>query len=169
MDLIEGILTRRSIRKYKADKISHETLREIIKAGMHAPSAGNEQPWHFIILEDRRALEQISEDRPYAHMVKGAPAAIVVCCDEKLVKHTALWSQDCAAATENILLVAHAKGLGAVWVGIYPREERIEALRKIISLPNHVIPFSLIPLGVPDEKKKAEDRYDPSRIHTGGW
>jgi nitroreductase len=102
-------------------------------------------------------------------MVREASIAIMICCDEKLVKYPAYWQQDCAAATQNALLAVHAKGLGAVWVGIYPREDRLALFRSLIPFPENIVPFSLIPIGVPDEAPQAEDRFDPLRIHRDRW
>lgn len=103
-------------------------------------------------------------------MLREAPVAILVCGDLKLEKHVGYWVQDCAAATENLLLAVHAKGLGAVWLGIFPREERVAGLRKLLSIPDHVIPFSLIPVGVPAESKPPRsDRYNAIKIYHNHW
>jgi nitroreductase len=102
-------------------------------------------------------------------MLKDASIGILVCCDLKLEQHKDMWIQDCSAATENILIAANAVGLGAVWLGIYPREERIKGLIKILKIPDHVIPFSLISIGYPDEKKSPSKRYDKSRVHKNMW
>ena len=136
---------------------------------MHAPSAGNEQPWHFVILTDRELLDKIPDFHPYAGMLAEAPVAVLVCGDPRQEKHPGMWVQDCAAATQNLLLAAHAKGLGAVWVGVHPREDRIEPLRRLMALPEVVIPFALIPIGHPAETPESEDRYRPELIHLNKW
>jgi nitroreductase len=102
-------------------------------------------------------------------MVPEAPVAIVVCGDLRLETYTGYWVQDCSAATQNILLAAHAKGLGAVWVGIYPKEDRVNRLQKLLGLPPEVIPLALIPVGVPAERIPPARRFDPSRIHRDRW
>jgi len=102
-------------------------------------------------------------------MLGEAPLAVLVCGDPRQEKHPGMWVQDLAAATQNLLLAAHAKGLGAVWVGVHPREDRILALRNLIELPEAIIPFALIPLGHPAEKADAEDRYRPELIHLNVW
>ena len=169
MEALETIRTRRSIRKFTGDPVSDEMIQKILTAGVMAPSAGNEQPWHFVVIRKRETLRAISQAHPYAEMVQEAQVAVLVCADMERVKHKDYWSQDCAAATENILLAAHALGLGGVWVGLYPRERRLAELRVVLPLPDHVVPFSLIPLGHPGEKKESENRFDPSRIHYEVW
>ena len=169
MDALEAISTRRSIRKYTVEQISNEALNILLKAAMAAPSAGNQQPWHFIVIRDRAILDEIPKLHPYAQMVKEAPVAIVVCGDERSVKYQDYWPQDCAAATQNLLLAAHVCGLGAVWCGVYPTEERVRPLRELLSIPEGVFPFSLIAIGRPDEKKPPAERFDASRVHAERW
>ncbi len=169
MDALTTIFSRRSIRLYTTKSLSREMVREILKAAMSAPSAGNERPWHFIVLTDRAILDAIPKFHPYSAMLKHAQVAILVCGDMTLEKHKGCWTLDCAAATENMLLAAHAKGLGAVWCGVYPTEERVVNLKKLLILPEHIVPFSLVPLGFPAEEKQAPDRFDGSRVHENRW
>ena len=170
MDAMEALFSRRSIRKYTAEPVTEEVLREILEAAMSAPSAGNQQPWHFVIINDRKILDYIPSFHPHSQMLKEAPVAILVCGDLTLEKHIGYWVQDCSAATENLLLAIHAKGLGAVWLGIFPREERVEGLRKLLDIPDHVIPLSLIPVGYPAESKPPRpDRYNANKIHHNRW
>jgi len=169
MDVFEAILTRRSIRKYKKKQISDEILQNLLKAACSAPSAGNQQPWHFIIIDDRSILNVIHTFHPSAKMLMDADKAIVVCGDVYLEKFKGYWMIDCAAATENILLAAHGLGLGACWLGIYPRDGRVAGMRKLLHLPTHIIPFAVISLGYPAEEKQTEERYSISRIHYNKW
>jgi len=169
MDAIEAILSRRSIRKYTNDPLPDLVVNEILRAAMSAPSAGNEQPWHFVVIRDRETLDRIPEVHPHAQMIKEAQVAVLICGDLGLEKHKGFWVQDCSAATENLLLAARAKGLGAVWLGIYPREDRVEGLRRMLEIPEGVIPFALVPLGHPAEKKPKEDRFNADRIHLERW
>jgi nitroreductase len=169
MDVMDAILTRRSIRKYKKKTISDEILQNLFSAGCSAPSAGNQQPWHFVLLDDRKILNVIHTFHPSAKMLTEADKAILVCGDLDLEKFKGYWMIDCAAATENILLAAHSLGLGACWLGIYPREGRIAGMRKLLKLPTHIIPFALVSLGYPAEIKQKEDRYNNSRIHQNKW
>jgi nitroreductase len=170
MDAMDALFSRRSIRKYTGETITEEVLREILEAAMSAPSAGNQQSWHFIIIDDRKILNEVPTFHPHSLMLREAPVAILVCGDLQLEKHTGYWVQDCAAATENLLLAVHAKGLGAVWLGIYPREERVAGLRKLLAIPDHVIPFALIPIGHPAESKPPRPvRYNAVKIHHNHW
>ena len=152
MDAIEAILTRRSIRRYTSQGVPESAVRQVLEAAMSAPSAGNEQPWHFVVISDRRILDEIPGFHPYAEMLKEASVAILVCGDLRLEKYRDHWVQDCSAATQNILLAAHAMGLGAVWVGLYPSEDRVARIRKLVNLPSHVVPLCLVPIGYPAEQ-----------------
>jgi nitroreductase len=169
MEAMEAILSRRSVRQYSAKPVSSEVIREILKAAMSAPSAGNERPWHFMVLTDRAILDEVPKFHPYSAMLRQASAAVLVCGDTTLEKHKGYWVLDCAAATENMLLAAHAKGLGAVWCGVYPTDDRVENLKKLLHLPEQIVPFSLVPLGFPAEVTQAPERFDASRVHTNRW
>jgi len=169
MEALEAILTRRSIRRYTEEPIPEEVVRQLLEAAMSAPSAGNQQPWQFVVINDRQILNEVPKFHPYASMLAQAKVAILVCGDLSREYFKGYWIQDCSAATENILLAAHAKGLGAVWLGIYPREARVKALQKLLNLPEHIIPLSLVSLGYPAEKKPRADRFDSSRIHYNRW
>lgn len=169
MDMLEGILTRRSIRKYRPDPVEPEAVRRILEATFSAPSAGDQRPWHFVVIDDRATLDAIPSFHPHARMLHQAPLAILVCGDPTLERHKGYWVQDCGAATENLLLAAHGLGLGACWLGVHTRPDREQGLRDLLGLPPHVIPFALVALGHPAEPSGAEDRYDPSRVHFNRW
>lgn len=172
MEAMDAILSRRSIRKYTAKPIPEQLTKELLEAAMSAPSAGNQQPWRFVVIDDRRILDEIPKFHSYSEMLKEAPLAILVCFDKRLEGKKAgglWWVQDCSAATENVLIAAHAKGLGAVWLGIYPDEGVVAGVRKLLGLPSHITPFSLVSVGYPAEKKPRADRYDASRIHRNKW
>jgi nitroreductase len=137
---------------------------------MSAPSAGNQQPWHFVVINDRMILDRIPEFHPHSLMCREAPVAILVCGDPSLEKHVGYWVQDCAAATENLLVAVHSTGLGGVWIGVYPREDRVIGFRRLLDIPEQVIPFSLIPIGHPaEEKPPRPDRYHEARVHKNRW
>jgi len=169
MDAMEAILSRRSIRRYTGEPVPEELIKELLEAAMSAPSASNEQPWQFVIIDDRRILDEIPKFHPYAHMLKEASLAIAVCGDLNEEMISGYWIQDCSAATQNILIAAHAKGLGAVWLGVYPREERAKTVQKLLGLPEHVIPLCFISIGYPAEKKPPSNRYNESRVHHNHW
>lgn len=166
---MDAIFNRRSIRKYSSRNIPEEMIEKIIKAGMAAPSAGNEQPWHFILIDDRNILNEIPKFHPYSQMLKEVTSAIVVCGDLSLEKYKGFWVQDCAAATQNMLLMIQELGLGSVWLGIYPIEERTKALQELMGLPENVIPLSILPIGFPAESKEPSNFFDPKRVHRNRW
>ncbi|MFH0884262.1 MAG: nitroreductase family protein [Candidatus Micrarchaeota archaeon] len=168
MDALEAIYTRKSVRKFEDKEVPEELVRKILKAGMSAPSAGNAQPWQFIIISERNALAEIPGVSPYAECVAKAPLAILVCGDKKLEKHKDYWVQDCSAASQNMLLAAHALGLGAVWTGAYPMETTMEGFRVLLKIPEHIVPFSLIVIGYPAEGMHKE-KYIGERIHYDKW
>lgn len=169
MDTRQAIMTRRSIRRYTPAPVAPELVTALVQAGMQAPSAGNQQPWQFVVITERTAREAIAAFHPYADMLREAPVAILVCGDLRREHFRGYWVQDCAAATQNILLAAHAAGLGAVWVGLYPREELVAETRALLGLPGQVVPLALVPLGFPGEQIAPTDRYDPSRVHRERW
>jgi nitroreductase len=160
---------RRSIRRYKDMDVSKEAIETILRAGMSAPSAGNQQPWHFIVVDDREKMKAITKCHPYSTMLNTAPKCIVVAADVGLQKHQGYWVQDCSAATQNMLLAISQLGLGGVWLGVHPRKEREEGIRKIFKLPDNITPLAVIAIGVPDEEKGPSDRYNPERVHRNTW
>jgi len=170
MEIFEALLTRRSIRKYKYDIIPPDMITEMLKAAMHAPSAMNNQPWQFIVVDDRETLKRINtETNAHADMLMDASAAILVCGDLNIDKNIDWNALSCSAATENILLAARGLGLGSCWVGAWPAKETIEELRNVLGFPENIIPFSIIAIGYPAENVTAEDRYKPERIHRNKW
>jgi nitroreductase len=169
MDAMDAIFTRRSIRKYKPGTVDRKTIKELLRAAMTAPSAANQQPWHFVVIDDPEVLRRVPECHPYADMVPQASVAILVCGDLKRDVHEGFWVQDCSAATENLLLAITAHGLGGVWLGVYPRQDRVEGLRRLLGIPNHVVPLALVPIGRPGEKKGRASRYKENRIHRNRW
>ncbi|OHD57101.1 MAG: hypothetical protein A2Y33_09255 [Spirochaetes bacterium GWF1_51_8] len=164
-----AIYTRRSIRHYRPEQVPSEMIDLILRAGMAAPSAGNQQPWHFVVIDRRETLDRVPDIHPHSNMILEAPVAVLVCGDPSLEKHAGYWVQDCSAATENMLLEAQILGLGSVWLGVYPREDRVGGLRKLLSIPDGIIPFSLLPIGYPAVYKPPADRFIPERISNNEW
>ena len=169
MDALEALLTRRSVRAYTDEPVSDDQVLKILAAGMQAPSAGNQQPWHFVVLRQREHLDDLAGVLPFGKMLGQAPLGIVVCADVGREQHAGYWVQDCAAATQNILLTCHALGLGAVWIGVYPRDERVMALRELLSLPATVTPLCAIAIGRAAEHPAPVNRFRPDRIHEEQW
>ena len=169
MDTMNPILSRKSIRKFTSKTVSDPVIDDLLKAAMSAPSAGNEQPWHFIIIGDSQILEKIPEANQGARMAKDASAVIVVYADLLLGKMKGCWILDCSAATRNIFIAVQAKGLGEVWSTIYPLEERVSGIQRLLDIPNHVMPLVLIPTGYPAEKNPEQiDTMNPG-FTVIGW
>jgi nitroreductase len=165
MDAEEAMLTRRSVRRYTDEPVSDEVVLRLLSAAMAAPSARDQRPWCFIVVRNRDRLKELAAAEPNGAMIARAQVAVVVCADLDLVKSEGFWIQDCAAATENLLLAAHAEGLGAVWVGTYPREERVTGVKAVFGLPEHLVPFSVVPMGHPAERPAPAYRFDPGRVY----
>ena len=166
-NITELILARRSIRKYTNEPIIESHIKIMLEAAMAAPSASNRKPWHFIIVTDRQKLNDLATAHPYGKMLFQAPLCIAVCGDKTISPGS--WVQDCSAATENLLLAVTALDLGAVWLGVYPREERVSFVRRILNIPNSVVPLNLISIGHPAESKDPRTQYDNSRVHKQHW
>lgn len=169
MDAMEAILTRRSVRSYADAPVSDSVVKGLLEAAMSAPSAGNQQPWQFICVTDREILSAITRVHPYSGMLAQAPLAIVVCGDLSRERFQGYWVQDCSAATQNLLIAARALELGAVWLGVYPLEDRVEGLRKIFGLPESIVPLCVVSVGYPAVAQGPADRYDGRRVHHNGW
>ena len=169
MEALEAILTRRSVREFTGDPVSKTDLNDLLKAGMQAPSARNGQPWHFVVIDDPEVLHTIPDLHPFSRILLQAPLAILVCSEHNLESEHTNWMLDCSAATQNILLAAHAKGLGAVWLGIYQNPERSSGIRKLLKLPEAVETVSLVAVGHPAFRPEPENRFNETRIHTNQW
>ena len=164
---IDWILKRRSIRKYTTERVNNAMIKALLKAAMAAPSASNRTPWDFIVIKDRKQLDSLADAHPYGKMLYEAPLCIAVCGDTTVSE--LYWVQDCSAATENLLLAATGLNLGGVWLGVYPRNERVIQVKRILQLPPHIIPLNLIAFGHPAEKKEARTQYDETRVHDDKW
>ena len=170
MKLLEGLLTRRSVRVYDPNqKVDSQTLGQILNAAMHAPSAMNKQPWHFVVVDKPATLQQMMDSHPYASFLKEAGTAIVLCADlNEAYKDYA--PVDACLAGQNLMLAAHGLGLGTCWCGVYPEEERMTAFSEILKLPEHILPIALIALGYPaEEPQQPTNRYQADKIHTNTW
>lgn len=169
MEIIEALMTRRSVREFVYQPVNAKTIEIILKAAMHAPSALNRQPWQFFVVTNLELLKKIPEIHPYSTMTLKASLAVVVCADESIVPNPKSWGIDCSNATIQILLAAHGLGLGAVWCGIYPNDDLQKGFQNLLKLPETIHPFSLVPIGYPAEPLPIIDRFLPERIHTNQW
>lgn len=170
-ETLKIIHQRKSVRNYTAQKVETGALKTLLKSAMAAPSAKDLRPWSFIGITQREVLNMLSEKLPYGKMLVNAQAAIVVCGEpEKGVKNVRdYWVQDCSAATQNILLAAEAIGLGAVWIGVFPRDDRVENVKKILNIPENVFPLNVISIGYPAGDEKPKDKFDETNIHWETW
>ncbi len=169
MDAIEAIKTRRSVRSFTEEPVDEATVKLLLEAAMDAPSAHHEEPWHLVVVTDRAMLDKIAAANHYAAMAARAPLAIVVCGDSKLDAGPGFWPQDCAAATQNLLLAAHALGLGAVWTGAYPHDEIVAKYRALFDLPAGVYPLSLVVIGHTTVRCEEKPRFRGDRVHRNVW
>jgi len=166
-DTLTVISERVSVRSYTGEPVGNEQVETLLRAAMAAPSSKNQQPWHFVVVTERAALRALAAALPHGKMLETAPLAIVVCGDTTV--HTgeaaASWIMDCAAATENLLLAVQALGLGAVWIGIYPYEARIAAVRETANLPTHIVPLDILAVGHPATTETPKNKWKPERVH----
>jgi nitroreductase len=158
--------SRRSIRQYSAQPVTEEDINDLLKAAMAAPSASNRKPWYFVVVTDRTTLRALAEAHPYGKMLTKASVAIAVCGDPGTSKW---WVQDCAAATENVLLAVTALGLGGVWLGCHGAPDRERAVKGILGIPDGIGVLSLVSIGHPSEHKQARTQYDATRVHAEKW
>lgn len=173
-EAIECIMTRASVRSYSDKVVDSKTIEKILKAGMAAPCAANQQAWEFVVITDDALKSRISDSFQYMKMVKDCAFAVVVCGNmDKLFEGDrekgGFWVQDCSAASENMLLAAHALGLGGVWCGVYPDEDRIEIVKSILDLPSNLTPLNILSFGYPNATVSPKDKWEPSNIHYNSY
>lgn len=170
--IIDNIMTRTSVRSYEDKEVENDKIETLLRATMAAPSAGNKQPWEIIVIKDKNVLNTISNNMRTMKMVKDAPLAIVICGDMKRTfdgDGLDYWIEDTSAATENLLLAAHALGLGAVWCGVYPLPERVTFFQELLNLPQDIVPLNVIPIGYPAESPAPKDKWKPESVHYETW
>ncbi len=163
---LETIHQRKSVRSFTDQPVSIENLTTIVKAGMAAPTGMNRQPWEFLVIQDREIMTKLSQDLPYAKMLKDAQAAIVVIGNPE---KSTYWYLDCSAATQNILLAAESLGLGAVWTLAYPSEERMNTITTALSIPPPYKPLCLIPIGYPKGPQTPKNKWIEAKMHLNKW
>lgn len=168
-EVIECIMTRASVRKYKSEPVNDSIITTVLKAGMAAPTAANQQAWHFVVITDKALKDTISDSFQWTKMVRDCGFAVVVCGDmTKLFdgdrEESGFWTLDCSAASENMLLAAHALGLGGVWCGIYPEKDRMAKLSSILNLPPNLRPLNILSFGYPESAVAPKDKWDPRKV-----
>lgn len=169
---LDDIMTRTSVRSYIDRPVAKETVDTLLRAAMAAPTAGNKQPWRFVVIDNKETLQYIGENFKTMTMAKQAPLAIVMCGDVNATfpgEGRDYWIQDVSASSENLLLAAHAIGLGAVWCGIYPLQERVDQFSKLLDLPSDILPLGCICIGYPSGETTPKDKWKPDNIHYNKW
>lgn len=169
MDTLDSIRTRRSVRRFTEEQIGEEQLELLLRAAMAAPSASNERPWQFVIVRDRGKLLDLAKATPFAKPLSGASVGLVVAADRREMKYPGFWVIDCSAAIQNLLLAAHAVGLGGVWIGVHPVAPFRWRVRRLVGLPRYIVPHSLVALGHPVRVPEPVDRFDEARLHSERW
>lgn len=167
---MDPIFVRKSIRKFTEQPVPEALLERLLRAGMQAPTAANQQGWEFVVVTDAALLRALGEVTPYAAPVSHAPAAIVIVENRRVIRSHGHFPQDCGAAAENILLEAVLCGLGGCWLGIAPSEEAMGRVKALLCLPAHVDPFCILALGYPAEEVGSQQvRYDPRKVHENRY
>lgn len=165
--MLDIINSRRSVRKFTTQPVSDQDVNEILETAMNAPSAHNEQAWQFIVLTDENVKSEYASFNQNAAYVKNAPVAILVCGDLNAQQFEGYYVQDCSAAVQNILLAIHSKGLGGVWCTVFP--DAVEKVKQLLSLPENIVPFAIVPFGYADKMPAYKSRFDASRVHFNKW
>lgn len=169
VDALTAIMTRRSVRRFTDEPVTAEQIDPLLRAAMAAPSASNERPWRFVVVHDRDVLARLSKATPFAGAIAAAPVAVVVAANKREPKYPGFWVIDCAAAIQNILLAAHAGGLGAVWIGVHPIKPFAWSVSRAVGLPRGVVAHSLVAIGHPATTPGPVDRFEPDWIHHDRW
>lgn len=165
MEVIDAIFNRRSIRKFKNEKVKDDDIKTILKCAMMAPSACNTRPWEFIVIENEETKKELSMVHKYGKTFLNAPLLILIVARDDLQKNicSPYWSQDCAAVTENILLSSLSLGYGSCWYGVYPNEERVRSISKLLNIEKG-IPFNIIAIGKADENPICKGKYEEDKV-----
>lgn len=166
---MEIINNRRSIRTYKEIKVENEKIDKLLRAAMQAPSAYNQQAWEFIVVENKETLKKLSEMSQYSKPIEKSSVTIIVLANKDNFLVPECWQQDLGAATQNILLEVVELGLGGVWMAAAPFEDRMNYIRDMFNLQENILPYSVIPIGYPEEENKFVDRYNSEKVHYERW
>lgn len=173
MNAIETMLTRISVRQYSDKPISDEDLHTILEAGMSGPSAVNARPWSFIVVRDKAMLNRMADGNGRAaEPLRGADMGVLICGDLSRAFPPApdYWVVDGSIAAQNMILAAHALGIGSVWLGTWPQENKMQAQKELFNLPDGIVPHSIIAFGYPKEdSSKQKLLYEEDRVHFEKW
>ena len=170
--VINTIMTRTSVRQYTEEPVSEAQIETLLRAAMAAPSAADVRPWSFVVVKERAMLDSIPMHIREARPVGRSQVAITICGDMQRAfegETRNYWIEDTSAATENLLIAAHAMGLGAVWCGVYPQSEKVRYMRELLQLPEYIVPMGIVAIGHPAESPEPKDKWDPERVHVNVW
>lgn len=166
--VLQNIMTRCSIRKFQQKDVAQDKVEKLLRAGMAAPSSRDMRPWHFVVVQGKGNIDKLASSNPrQGDKIRATPLIIIVCGDTTRMQEGEardFWVEDVSAASENILLAAHAMGLGAVWTSIYPQMRKVNGYRENLGLPENLVPFNAIMIGYPDEPADVKDKWDPEQI-----
>ena len=162
---MNAIFNRTSVRQFEDREVEQEKIEKILQAGFAAPSALNERPWEFFVVTNKEKILQLAEMSKYSQPLKNAPAAIVICANTSTLKNLDFVDINCAIAAENIWLEVEELGLGCVLLAVHPFADRAAVVAKVLDLPEHIMPFGIMPFGYPKNKRAAQSRYNPERVH----
>lgn len=163
---MDEIMRRRSTRRFDTRGVEPEKTERLLRAAMQSPTGRNAQDWEFLVVTDEDKRLAVSGMSEFAVCAKNAPQLIVVLANlERAVPGYPLWSCDMGAACQTILLQAEHDGLGAVWLAAWPHEGRVQYIRELFALPEHIVPYAVIALGYKLAAKPAKDRYDAGKVH----
>ncbi|WP_372808992.1 nitroreductase family protein [Pontiella sp.] len=168
METIKALMTRRSIRTWTNEPVTPEERKIILEAAMNAPSAADARPWHFVTLDDPEVIRQFT-GMGGTEMLAESTFMVLVCCDVSKEIYPGFWPQDCSCAAQNMQLAAHDIGIGCVWIAVHPLAEREALCRKVLGIPESIVPFALLAMGVPNEVLPPEYRFDEARLHSNKW
>lgn len=168
METIKALMTRRSIRTWTDEPVAAEERKIILEAAMNAPSAADARPWHFVTIDDPAVIARFT-GMGGTEMLAESTFMVLVCGDVSKEVYPGFWPQDCSCAAQNMQLAAHDIGIGCVWIAVYPLEDRVELCRKVLDIPQAVVPFALLAMGIPNEVVAPEYRYEEERLHHNGW
>ena len=167
VEMLEAIYHRRSVRRFLPEALTEETVTALLKAACAAPSAHHLRPWRFVVVDSQEKMRGMLDIHSHMEMLRTAPTAIIVCGDSTVSPD--FWPDDCAAATENMVIAAEILGLGSFWCAVYPRVERMEEFVQLFSLPEGIKPYSVLAVGKPAEPKIQAERFKQELIHRNQW
>ncbi|MDD3114970.1 MAG: nitroreductase family protein [Anaerovibrio sp.] len=173
MDTLKALATRKSVRSFTDEGICFEDIKRILTAGMSGPSCVNMRMWSFVVVRNKELLGKLAvANGIYAAPLRGAALGILVCGDlERIIpEEPDFWVVDASIAAQNMVLAAHDLGIGSVWLGCWPAEDRVQEVKELLKLPETIVPHTILALGYPEKPNMTErDLYESDRVHFDEW